>query len=43
MTTLVATESPRIEFDADSVAWVIFDDPESKVNILGFGKCNGST
>ena len=38
MTTLVATESPRIEFDADGVAWVVFDDPDSKVNILGFGQ-----
>ena len=38
MTTLVATESPRIEFDADGVAWVLFDDPDSKVNVLGFGQ-----
>ena len=38
MTTLVATESPRIEFDADGVAWVLFDDPDLKVNILGFGQ-----
>jgi 3-hydroxyacyl-CoA dehydrogenase/enoyl-CoA hydratase/3-hydroxybutyryl-CoA epimerase len=31
-------ESPRVEYDADGIAWVIFDDPDSKVNILGFGQ-----
>ncbi|HXI83059.1 MAG TPA: 3-hydroxyacyl-CoA dehydrogenase NAD-binding domain-containing protein [Verrucomicrobiae bacterium] len=34
----MATESPRIKFDADGVAWVLFDDPDSKVNILGFAQ-----
>jgi 3-hydroxyacyl-CoA dehydrogenase / enoyl-CoA hydratase / 3-hydroxybutyryl-CoA epimerase len=29
-------ESPRIEYDAEGIAWVVFDDPESKVNVLGF-------
>ena len=28
-------ESPRIEFDADGIAWVVFDDPDAKVNVLG--------
>ena len=37
MTTLAATESPRIEFDADGIAWVVFDDPDAKVNVLGTG------
>jgi 3-hydroxyacyl-CoA dehydrogenase / enoyl-CoA hydratase / 3-hydroxybutyryl-CoA epimerase len=29
-------ESPRIEYDVEGIAWVVFDDPESKVNVLGF-------
>jgi 3-hydroxyacyl-CoA dehydrogenase/enoyl-CoA hydratase/3-hydroxybutyryl-CoA epimerase len=28
-------QSPRIEYDAEGIAWVVFDDPESKVNVLG--------
>jgi len=28
-------ESPRVEYDADGIAWVVFDDPDSKVNVLG--------
>src|SRR5208282_3673966 len=35
MTRGVTMESPRIEFDADGIAWVVFDDPDAKVNILG--------
>src|SRR5437899_2925017 len=35
MTGLEAMESPRLEYDADGIAWVVFDDPDSKVNILG--------
>src|SRR5882672_1501309 len=35
MTRTAAIESPRIEFDADGIAWVIFDDPDAKVNVLG--------
>jgi len=31
-------ESPRIDYDTEGIAWVIFDDPDSKVNILGFGQ-----
>ncbi|HUJ71700.1 MAG TPA: enoyl-CoA hydratase-related protein, partial [Verrucomicrobiae bacterium] len=27
-------ESPRLEMDADGIAWVVFDDPEAKVNLL---------
>lgn len=26
--------SPRVEYDPDGIAWVVFDDPESKVNLL---------
>jgi len=29
-------ESPRVEYDAEGIAWVVFDDPDSKVNVLGF-------
>jgi len=28
-------QSPRMEYDAEGIAWVVFDDPESKVNVLG--------
>jgi enoyl-CoA hydratase/carnithine racemase len=28
-------QSPRVEYDAEGIAWVVFDDPESKVNVLG--------
>ena len=35
MTKQEAMESPRLEYDADGIAWVVFDDPDSKVNILG--------
>ena len=28
-------ESPRVDYDTDGIAWVLFDDPDSKVNILG--------
>src|SRR5579862_6337969 len=35
MTRPAPTESPRVEFDADGIAWVIFDDPDAKVNVLG--------
>ena len=28
-------ESPRVEYDAEGIAWVVFDDPDSKVNVLG--------
>jgi 3-hydroxyacyl-CoA dehydrogenase/enoyl-CoA hydratase/3-hydroxybutyryl-CoA epimerase len=35
MTRLEAMESPRLEYDADGIAWVVFDDPDSKVNVLG--------
>ncbi|MGA2139446.1 MAG: 3-hydroxyacyl-CoA dehydrogenase NAD-binding domain-containing protein [Verrucomicrobiia bacterium] len=31
-------ESPRVEYDAEGIAWVVFDDPDSKVNVLGFGQ-----
>src|SRR5580692_8421470 len=31
-------ESPRVDYDTEGIAWVIFDDPDSKVNILGFGQ-----
>jgi len=31
-------ESPRIDYSTEGIAWVIFDDPDSKVNILGFGQ-----
>ena len=27
-------ESPRVEYDPNGIAWVVFDDPESKVNLL---------
>jgi 3-hydroxyacyl-CoA dehydrogenase/enoyl-CoA hydratase/3-hydroxybutyryl-CoA epimerase len=27
-------ESPRLEIDADGIAWVTFDDPDAKVNLL---------
>lgn len=27
-------QSPRLELDADGVAWVTFDDPNAKVNVL---------
>jgi 3-hydroxyacyl-CoA dehydrogenase/enoyl-CoA hydratase/3-hydroxybutyryl-CoA epimerase len=27
--------SPRLELDADGIAWVTFDDPGAKVNVLG--------
>jgi 3-hydroxyacyl-CoA dehydrogenase/enoyl-CoA hydratase/3-hydroxybutyryl-CoA epimerase len=27
-------ESPRLEVDGDNIAWVVFDDPEAKVNLL---------
>jgi len=27
-------ESPRLEVDADDIAWVVFDDPDAKVNLL---------
>ena len=30
-----APESPRVEYDAEGIAWVVFDDPGSKVNVLG--------
>ena len=30
--------SPRVEYDAEGIAWVVFDDPDSKVNVLGFGQ-----
>ena len=30
-----APESPRVEYDAEGIAWVMFDDPDSKVNVLG--------
>ena len=29
-------ESPRVDYDTEGIAWVMFDDPDSKVNILGF-------
>src|ERR1051325_8249927 len=35
MRGLEAMESPRLEYDTDGIAWVVFDDPDSKVNILG--------
>src|SRR5579871_1978586 len=35
MTKEAAIESPRIEFDAEGIAWVVFDDPDAKVNVLG--------
>jgi 3-hydroxyacyl-CoA dehydrogenase/enoyl-CoA hydratase/3-hydroxybutyryl-CoA epimerase len=25
-----------VEYDAEGIAWVVFDDPDSKVNVLGF-------
>jgi 3-hydroxyacyl-CoA dehydrogenase/enoyl-CoA hydratase/3-hydroxybutyryl-CoA epimerase len=28
-------QSPRVEYDAEGIAWVVFDDPDSKVNVLG--------
>ena len=28
-------QSPRVEYDAEGIAWVVFNDPESKVNVLG--------
>ena len=31
-------ESPRVEYDAEGIAWVVFDDPDSKVNVLGFAQ-----
>ena len=31
-------ESPRVDHDTEGIAWVLFDDPDSKVNILGFGQ-----
>src|SRR5271169_852916 len=31
-------ESPRVDYDTEGIAWVLFDDPGSKVNILGFGQ-----
>ncbi len=31
-------ESPRVDYDTEGIAWVIFDDPDSKVNILGFAQ-----
>src|SRR5580704_5830875 len=31
-------ESPRVDYDTEGIAWVVFDDPDSKVNILGFGQ-----
>jgi len=27
-------ESPRLEIDSENIAWVVFDDPNSKVNLL---------
>lgn len=27
-------ESPRLEIDADGIAWITFDDPDAKVNLL---------
>ena len=31
----MSTESPRLELDADGIAWIVFDDPGAKVNVLG--------
>ena len=27
-------ESPRLEFDSENIAWIVFDDPGAKVNLL---------
>ncbi|HVM62582.1 MAG TPA: 3-hydroxyacyl-CoA dehydrogenase NAD-binding domain-containing protein [Verrucomicrobiae bacterium] len=34
-------QSPRLEYDAEGIAWVVFDDPESKVNVLGIEQMRG--
>jgi 3-hydroxyacyl-CoA dehydrogenase/enoyl-CoA hydratase/3-hydroxybutyryl-CoA epimerase len=28
------SETPRLEIDAKNIAWIVFDDPNSKVNVL---------
>ena len=27
-------ESPRLELGSDGIAWIVFDDPNAKVNLL---------
>ncbi|HTS19393.1 MAG TPA: 3-hydroxyacyl-CoA dehydrogenase NAD-binding domain-containing protein [Verrucomicrobiae bacterium] len=34
-------QSPRIEYDAGGIAWVVFDDPDSKINVLGMEQMCG--
>jgi len=30
------SETPRLEIDAKNIAWIVFDDPNAKVNVLNF-------